>query len=737
MGNKIEGAQSGFDYLSDAAAGFFGIGESDKCAQKPAAKTEKSAPKESSEKAAAEALEDLPDAPDSFWDAVGGALSKAGSEIGASVEKAGADIADSLADAAGEVVQAGAKSALQTVAQARQGVQDLQDTAAEITRTVGAKMLSDASDALNEIAQIPEDLSAAGVEIFLQAEEARVEFAQALDRAIENHPPEVVGEAAREMMEGTWDFASDLVTTLAHQSVKGAKLVGNATIDAYLTVDDARSEAKTALYDEVVVAGARFAIEHSDALKTAGHLVESAADNPVVDALVMVSDFTMMGTLSSTRSAALKFANFAQSAEKTGQEVLNNPETRRLFTTERNFSHITADLEKLPEGDRFRENTRVEVSVHGGVGGKVGGSVGVEATRVGEQSFQVAIEVEALMGAGVGKDLIKKGISVDLKATPGAQVILQFDGEHAAESAARVMAAVTTRSVADILRLRGVQGGEIVGATGTPMSGGAQLSAMGFKSYAGMSGAAQFKEIDGTKYVGVSATAHPMSVGFDSSSAQLSDTLAEGWLNDPTTGNPAMDRMLSELPANFVTDFKKVHGRLDGVKIGAKGEVAGALFKAADESGMMRAELEVKVDLTLGRSTLKCSAQVVIPDLERLADALDMNAELLFEKLSSGELSAQDLAQSGQDIADLIEYSGLKVVGEKASLNAISIAGVGRESGSIHSLVLVDGSETIDGEARLRELIDYMPGQSAQKSAASTMSDRAQNELLLAHAGRI
>src|SRR5690554_6916024 len=205
------------------------------------------------------------------------------------------------------------------------------------------------------------------------------------------------------------------------------------------------------------------------------------------------------------------------------------------------------------------------------------------------------------MGAGVGKDLFKKGVSVDLEATPGAQVILQFDGEHAAESAARVMAAVTTRSVADILRLRGVQGGEIVGATGTPMSGGAQLSAMGIKSYAGMSGAAQFKEIDGTKYMGVSATAHPISLGFDTSSMQVNDTLAEGWLNDPTTGNPAMDRMLSELPANFVTDLKKVHGPLDGLKFAAKPEISGALFRAADDSGRMRAELEVKVDFTLDR----------------------------------------------------------------------------------------------------------------------------------------
>lgn len=738
MGNKIDGGQSGFDYLSDAAAEFFGLGDADTCAVKPAAKAEKSTPEEAVEKTAAEALEELPDAPEGFLDVLSGAVSKAGAEIAGSVEKAGGEIVDSLTDAATEVVQAGAKSALQTVAQARQGVQDVADTAADITRSVGAKMLSAASDALNEIAPAPEDLSPKAREIFVQAEQTRVEFAQAIDRVIEDHPPELLAQAADDVLAGRWDLAGDLMLTIAEGSFEAGDVLLHGAGDVYLAVDEWRSAEKTALLKEVLRAGARFAVDHGEALKTAGAYVEQVADNPVVNTLVSISDFPMAGVLKSTHSIALKFANVAQSAGVVGQQLLDDEEALALLTREFGFSECVVELEKLPVGDRFRARSAVEVSAHVGAGGALGGAVGVEATRVGEQSFQVAIEVEALLAAGVGEEVMKEiGGSLDLTATPGAQVTLQFDGELAADNAARVMAAVMTSSVASLIRLREVHGARVVDAAVTPMSGGAEASFMGLKSYSGTSGSARFKEIDQTKYVGVSVASRPISLGFDKTVGQVSDTLAEGWLTDPATGNSALDALLGELPPNLVTDIKQIQGPLGGVRFGGTSEISSAMFRATDGSGVMRAEFEVKVDIALGRSTLKCSNQLVIPDLGKLADALSMNADLLHEKLSAGELSVQELVQSGRDIVDLVEYSGIKVVGEKASLNAISMLGVGSESGSIHSVVLVDGSEDIDSGARLRELVDYMPGKAARKSAPSVLSSQAQNDLLLAHAGRI
>lgn len=722
MGNRIDGGQSAFEQLTGEAADFLGIGDDEDVSAKPAMK--KADPGGDNTEVESDAYGDISDVAGDFWDDTVGTVSKAGAEI-----------AHSASDAVGEIADIAAKSATKTIVQAQQDAQLVRDVATHVATKAGERMLDDASDALNEIAQVPEELAAEGVEIFLRAEQAKVDFAHKIDRAIEKHPPEVVEEAASDVLEGTWDIAGDVAKAYVNSQVEGAKFVGNALADSVVAVDDVRGEAKKLLYTEVITAGAEFAVGHGEALQEAGAFVEAALDNPVVDAFVTVSDFTMLGTFGSSRDAALKLASAAKNSKKIGQDLLDNPEKIALMASDRHAPEIATDLKKIPIGDRMSTKTSIGGSLYAAVGGEAGLSTGAEAVRVGEQTYEVTLDVGLTAKMGLGAKWLGEGLSADLTGNPGGKVVMRFDGPDAAENAARIMAA-SSGNLRDLIELRNLTGGEVVEQSARPLAIGLELSLFDAKIGNRLTGSVHVKEIDGVDYAGATGSVRLFG-GLDTTSVQINDNLAKDWLNSPATGNPAVDAMLGELPGNLVSDLKQIYGPADGVKFAGGPEISASIYEAIDGDGPTRAEFKLTADLQVGRSTLKNSQSLVIPDLEALAGALGMNSELLADKLSKGELTAQQLMQSGAEVASLIEIEGPKVVFEKASLDGYSFKGFAYSTGTIHSVVLHNGAEAIDAGAELRKAIDYTPGESSSGLGGPKLGDQAQNDLLLAHAGRV
>jgi hypothetical protein len=736
MSNKIDGGQSGLDRLTDAAADFFGVGDEELDAASAAKTPEKKAEKKADAGECggdSDVLDDMGDAVGEFWEGVTGTASKAVGEIADTAGDAVSDIAQSAAKAAGDVGGIVADEVVTTVSRMQQ---DVHDAAVQAT----SKLLSEAVEDLHEIAPIPDDIVAEAEEHFIRAETATVELAEAVDALIESHPKELVAEAAARALTGDWDIAADIAMSLGHAGIDvlnaSTTVVDQVVVDGYLLGDEVVEHFETEFYSGLVKAGCDFIVENGEILRDAGSFVEAALDNEEMEVVSTIQNFMPGGlVLNGARSIALTLADAAQAAPAVAEDLRKHPEKIQALCGDRDYPEIAADLRKLPVGDSFHEKRGMEVSIYGGVGGAVGGASTVDCKRTGANSYEITMEAEGLLAIGFGEKVQTKGIDVSVFGKAKGKITISVSGKNALEDAARIMACVNGETD-DFVRLKDVdfEQVELRELTFREDIGG---SASAFKTklaqgYALESG---LKTIDGQPYQGISGSFNP-SLSIETETLQINDDLAENWLQDPSTGNPAFDALFSQLPDGLVSDIKNVYGPTAGIKLGAKAEISAAILTPAGESEPIRAEFTVKCDLQAGRSTLKTSASIVIPDLEKLAEAVHMNVDELSQKLSTGEISIQQLREMGAEINALWDFKGPTVVLEQTQMNAVSALGFTYESGTIDPEVLYNPPNTVKFRENLRKALDDVEASSGQNAPGDPAADVRAN-LLAAHAGRV
>ncbi|AWV88524.1 hypothetical protein [Bradymonas sediminis] len=720
MSNKVDGGQSSFDQAADAISGFFGIGEEpDACANTAPQTPQKPGPDTAQD---GDALDQLGDVAGTFWNEMTGAAGRAAGDAAKIVGGAVNEVVNDAAKSVEQVVHGAAEEISTTVDSVQRGIHEAVDKTTKAAVKEVRDEVNQAVEDLHKIAEVPADILGAAKEVFLAAEEIKVEFAESLDKVIEQYPEEVLADFALEVLDGAVDLAGDVASGVADYA-----------LDAVIEAVDRDTAESDELRDQVTKVAVEFVTAHREVIDDAADLVTSALTSEIADAYLSIMP-PMAGGLQAKacRAAWLQVAAGVKSSTRVAEQLANNPAQRQALTRTPTAQDISARLERLSVNETADTSTGLNLEFHSGVGGEVGQAFQTSVARTGPETYQVSFDLSRSGGIGVGEKLQALGFSGNFVASLQGKTTLEVSGPNAAYNAALLVAA-SNGTIADLLRLKDLTGVTLVsGALGRGAA--VDLDAFSGKFNAGADIEARYMSIDGQMHHGVTATIKA-KIGIDSGGIQLGDELSEAYLNDPSTGAPAIDALLDVVPNTLVTDLKKVYGPTAKLTLLAEPSISASLFAPEGQLSPIRAEIAVQMDLQVGRSTLKASNSLVIPDVGKLAKAIGMSVDDLSKKLSSGELSAQDLQKNYSNIEGLIESGGPEVVLETVDQFSVNALGFHFSDGTTTRTTIYAPPEYEGGTigAQLRTAYQKEQATDQPQPAPDPLASAARQSQLSAH----
>ncbi len=679
MPNTIEGGSSGstgFDLLDDAVDGL-------KDAADVAKKTVESVVDGGDDAGAgasagasgnidhAEDSWKADDGGDSFWDEVKGAASKAADDVEGLADK----VVDDAATGAKAVADTAAKGATEVAAMDMKAVGD---------------MLDGADRAIHEVGDVATDVIAGGEKLYGEMRHQQAKLADEIVGLANQYPPEDVADAAKQALEGTWQLGGELLQA-------GMDAAVDDVVRPAVHLPGQVRHGVESLAEGVVQAGARAVAGHSELIKQAAAMASKALDSDLVNTVIDLQLLTPQGlALKGAQTIGLELAHMASSSPDVAKKFVENPNLAHELVSFRDANAIARDVQKLPIGDSYQEQSAVELSAHADVGGLVAAGVTATATHTGKNTYEVAIDVNGKLGGGAGEETAGEGAKGDADADMGGHAVLRFTGPDAARDAARVVA-MTHGDVGEVLALaKSDSDATLIEASGS-LASGVEGEAFDHKLDIDVELTKGFTTIDGKRYVGGTVSAG-MSFEAKTASVQVGDDLAAAWMKDKSFGNPALDALMSHMPPGVAKGIKQVYGPTVGLRLAAEPKATVGLYAPEGQTEPLRATFHAEVPLRAGRTELKGEIGFTITDVGKLARALGSSQVDLATKLAKGELTMSGLRQIAQKqnvaLDRYVELEGPKITMSQEHMPGINgVLGITKRHGTIHNSVLMDGRD--------------------------------------------
>lgn len=669
-------------------------------------------------------LDQLLDVSGGFWDEVTGATARLAVAGANAAGQAAGIIKKGVWDTVDEVVDVAATKA----AQVKQNIVEVSNEIQQMARD------------LNEVMPMPPDLSPQAQKLYREAKNVRKEMFQAMDKVIERQPQEVVRQAAQDLFTGRWNPGQDLLRTVVDAGGKaldaGLQFADKGLADGYLLYNDTKQRALTELEVGLTNILGDSIIENKDVFQKTGAFLEAVFDNRAMrmldNPMTMLNPWVLPMNLS--RTVGLKLAGAIKDVPGFIETLKENPEAIRDFFAPKNAEYFAKRLDDLEIGATYQYRGGLSGDLYAGPGGAAGIESSVECTRVAQDTYEVSVSVELMAAVGLGEKMGKIGADASLQTTPNGKVTLVVTGENARMDAARLMGLLSNQQLSDVVRLKDVDFSNVrLGSTTVGTTMGAKVDIHG-ANVGGKYGAnIETKTIDGQDFTGMRFSWNPSAEVKTPAGLQIKDELAKNWLDDPKTGNPAVDSVLSQLPEEVVTGLKQFYGPTAAVDLSADAKISGAIYRPDGRDEPTRIELQIQGSFHAGASTIEATTRVVIPSVEDLARELGANVETLKEQLVHGEFSLQELQQGGAELNKLWEFDGPEIVCKRFNGTRINVPSFNYASGVVTPTVIYKRGENTDVAQNLRKaLAPEKAGNSMAQLATS-----AQTTLQMAHVGRM
>lgn len=669
-------------------------------------------------------LEQLEEVAEGFWSEVSGSTARAAQEL------------DNIADQAVDELKNRVKE--KVFEPADEYLDDFRadlGEALEQMRRLSEDIEADALDSFDELIPGSRALIERSVEADEKYMESMVEFAA-------SKPQDQVAEAAARALNGQWDLAAEVALNVLRRGATPAAKNMLEKLDIALEgariVEEKKDSAIDEILDRTAQIASDFVLEKGELIEGLGALVEDIVDNPTMNIVNRLQYFTPIGwPLRAARGAVLALAESAQDAPALSESIRVIPDKLDLLFGRLNSKKLADRLEQLPiDGPALREKSALLLEGFSGAGGGVGGSIQVDARRSGEERFEVRVQLDGELNAGLGLGAQDEGIRAVVAQQGGAEITVEFSGADANQNAARLLSLGAQNSLGlhDLKELLGADAKVLsyVGGHG----GGIAASAARLKLDGHQRVEATFKLVEEERYVGLQGKSH-ISLGYEGSFIQHNNPLSQAWMDDPAPDFPGAAIIFRRLPSGLLKDIKTLYGPRAGLSLKGGAELTAALLTPADKREPIRLELDVDVPMRFGSTDGSANYKLVISDLGELARAADMSAEALGQKLSTGELSVQDLGIPADQLSSLVESDGPTLTVERSSaMSALKVLGVERGSGEVESFEVAKYPDNMDFLKNMNTILSADPKNTDAPAEARLAQDIRQQQLA-AHSARL